>query len=68
MDNTVRFHWLLTTPPPYEKHGPGNDTFEWMHVRKVQWPLSHSPSATVTFAPNHDPTLRHPIIGHKVFM
>ena len=61
MDHTSRFHWLLTTQPPYDD-SPGDhagDSFEWMHARQVLWPLSHSPSTTIAFSPNHDPMLRH---------
>jgi hypothetical protein len=58
MDHTARFHWMLTTQPPFDhtQHQP-DDTFEWMHARRVLWPLSHSPSTTIAFTSDQDPML-----------
>ena len=62
MDHTARFHWMLTTQPPFDhtQHQP-DDTFEWMHARRVLWPLSHSPSTTIAFTSDQDPMMRHGI-------
>jgi len=61
MDHTARANWLLATQPPSSDvpNEHGNDTFEWMHARGALWPLSHVPSTTIAFAPDHDPMLRH---------
>lgn len=61
MDHFARANWILATQPPYSDlpNEHGNDTFEWMHARAVLWPLSHAPSTTIAFAPDHDPMLRH---------
>ena len=62
MDHTARFHWMLTTQPPFDhtQHQP-DDTFEWMHARRVLWPLSHSPSTTIAFTSDQEPMMRHGI-------
>jgi hypothetical protein len=63
MDHTARFHWMLTTQPPYNDLPgvQGDDSFEWMHARKVLWPLSHTPSTMIAFTSDQDPMMRHGI-------
>ena len=63
MDHTARFHWMLTTQPPYNDLPgvQGDDSFEWMHARKVLWPLSHTPSTMIAFSSDQDPMMRHGI-------
>jgi hypothetical protein len=62
MDHTARFHWMLTTQPPFDhtQHQP-DDTFEWMHARRVLWPFSHNPSTMIAFTSDQDPMMRHGI-------
>ena len=62
MDHTARFHWMLTTQPPFDhtQHQP-DDTFEWMHARRVLWPLSHTPSTMIAFTSDQDSMMRHGI-------